>query len=276
MAVSEDTQAIVDAMTAQTAKLGEIVSLLQTQATQGAGVVAEVEQYLAEQRAAIENEPEPIDESVDTDFYPFARVPEGTKKSELADGSRLFTLADGTVIRALDDGMHFTVISPEGGLYDLEASRGLLELPDGREFELDADAQKVSWVEAGIEGLPGDVAPTKVDDGRYQAVLPLGYTINVLHDLQQVVIVNPIGTVNIIGLDEMRGVGENVVARAVAGNAKGFSTEKSGHFGVVESSGIVHLTLCTGREIVVRFTTDSTVPDTTGSSSGSFVCECDV
>lgn len=275
VAITEDTQALVQALDAQTAKLDAMLTLLTAQAVQGGNVIADVTAYLEEQRAALESEVDPAEtaDQVPDDVYPFLAMPTGTTVRELPDGSRVFTLVDGTVIRAQAESPEFTVISPEGGIFTLTPVRGILELPDSRQFALHAESQVVSWTEAGIEGLPGDADPSLVDADRYMVALPLGYTVTVQHDVQQVVVANPIGTTVVLGLTQCFGVGESVSTRRVGGGAVAFSTDRSGHYGVVEPTGVIHLTLCTGREIVIRLRQAVEVPS---ASTSQFVCECDV
>jgi len=187
------------------------------------------------------------------DFHPFISMPEGTTVWDLPDGGRIFTLADGVMVRVGPDSV-LTAISTDGTVTVLEPARGgIVTLPDGREFTLKPEAVRVTHEAAGIEGLPLDIDPIQTADGRYRVELPDGYRLDVSHGEQTVVIGNPVGTVDVLGITRIEGIGEKMEVRLVPGGAKGFSALESGHRGIIESDGTIHLSMANGLDLVVRF-----------------------
>jgi hypothetical protein len=64
---------------------------------------------------------------------------------------------------------------------------------------------------------------------------------------------NPTGTIDILGIGRVEGVGEKITVRLLAGGAKGFTCEESGHGGLIETNGTIHLSLNSGQDLIIRF-----------------------
>ena len=116
-----------------------------------------------------------------------------------------------------------------------------------------SEAIRVTHEAAGIEGLPFDIDPVEVAEGRYRVELPGGIRLDVSHRERVAVIGNPDGTVDVVGLTRIEGIGEEVEARPVPGGAKAFAAMASGHRGIVEANGTIHLTTANGLDLVIRF-----------------------
>ncbi len=192
----------------------------------------------------------------DADAHPFQSVPVGTTIRDLPDGGRLFSLSDGAFLRVLPDG-GLVSIGENGTAMPVSPSRaGRVTLPGGMELDLISDAIAVTHDACGMEGLPHDVEPTLAADGRYTAALPDGTRLDVLRQEKLAIIINPTGTVNIVGISRIDGVGEEVQARSISGGSKSFRAVESGHAGMIEADGTIHLSLATGLDLVIRFTQD--------------------
>ena len=75
-------------------------------------------------------------------------------------------------------------------------------------------------------------------------------------------VINPSGTVVVLGIGRIEGIGEELQVRTISGGAKSFRSLESRHAGMIEADGTIHLTLATGRDLVIRF------PDQPGGGSG--------
>lgn len=187
------------------------------------------------------------------DYHPFLTMPAGTSVRELPDGGRLFTLADGVMVRVSPAGV-LTAIGTDGAATEIEpAQGGIVALPDGRELTLKPEAIRVTHEAAGIEGLPLDIDPIQAAQGRYRIELPGGYRLDVSHGDRTALIGNPVGTVDVLSIIRIEGIGEKVTVRLVPGGAKGFSTQESGHKGIIEADGTIHLSMENGLDLVIRF-----------------------
>ena len=194
-----------------------------------------------------------VDEPEPTDFHPFVSAPQGTTVRDLADGGRLLTVVDGAMVRVGADSA-LIYIGDDGVAVPLEPVRGgIVELPDGRTLILKPEAIRVTHEAAGIEGLPLGIDPTEVGEGRYRVELPDGTRLDVSHSERAVVISNTDGTVDVVGLTRIESLGEEVEVRPVPGGAKGFAPLESGHRGIVEADGTIHLTTASGLDLVIRF-----------------------
>ena len=235
-------------------EMAAIKQVLQQSHAASEAIRAEAEAVLATQAESAQAYLEQVEEEDELpDVHPFASVPAGTTVRDLPDGGRLFTLADGAVLRVRpDSGLLF--IGGDGLPEPLEPARGgRVRLPDGRVLTLQVEAIRATHDAAGIEGLPLDVDPTQVAENRFRVDLPGGVRLDVFHADRTVLLGNPDGTADIIGLSRIEGIGEEVERRPVPGGATGFSTQDSGHRGIVEANGTVHLVLATGLDLVVRF-----------------------
>lgn len=189
----------------------------------------------------------------DADAHPFQSVPVGTTIRDLPDGGRLFSFSDGAFLRVLPDG-GLVSIGENGEAAPVAPSRaGKFTLPGGMELDLVSDAITVTHDACGIEGLPHEVEPALAADGRYTAALPDGTRLDVLRQEKLAIIINPTGTVNVVGISRIDGVGEEVQARSISGGSKSFRAMESGHAGMIESDGTIHLSLASGLDLVIRF-----------------------
>ena len=210
----------------------------------------------------------------DADAHPFQSVPAGTTIRDLPDGGRLFSFSDGSFLRVLPDG-EMVSVGEDGAAMPVAPSRaGNVTLPDGRELNLVNDAITVTHESYGIEGLPHDVEPTLAADGRYTATLPDGTRLDVLRAERLVIIVNPTGTVNVIGIGRIEGIGEEVQARSISGGSKSFRSMESGHAGMIEAAGTIHVSLASGLDLLIRVPEDS--GDGSGDDNGPVCFDCEV
>jgi len=211
------------------------------------------------------------------DFHPFVSMPEGTTVRDLPDGGRIFTLADGVMVRVGPDGV-LTAISTDGTVTVLEPARGgIVTLPDSRELTLKPEAIRVTHEAVGIEGLPLDIDPVQTAQGRYRIELPGGYRLDVSHGDRTALVSNPVGTADVLGITRVEGIGENVEMRLVRGGAKGFSAQESGHKGIIEADGTIHLSMANGLDLVIRFPKDlDPGGDDEPEGQSTIICEeCD-
>lgn len=209
----------------------------------------------------------------DADTHPFQTVPAGTAIRDLPDGGRLLSFSDGAFLRVLPDG-GLVSIGEDGAATPVAPPRaGKVTLPGGMELDLVSDAITVTHDSCGIEGLPHDVEPILAADGRYTAAMPDGTRLDVLRKERFVIISNPAGTVDIVGIGRIEGIGEEVQARSISGGAKSFRATESGHAGMIESDGTVHVSLASGVDLVVRFSEGPSGGEVGGDSPACFDCE---
>ena len=181
------------------------------------------------------------------DCYPFVSVPEGTTVRDLPGGGRLLTLVDGAMVRVNADGA-MVFIGHDGTVVSLHPAPG------------------------GIEGLPLDVNPMQVADGRYRVELPGGGRLDVSHPERTAVLGNPDGTVDVFAITRIEGIGEHIEVRPVPGGARGFTALESGHRGMVEADGTIHLGLANGLDLVIRFP-EASGPDAGPGDPLTILCE---
>lgn len=193
----------------------------------------------------------------DADAHPFQSVPTGTMIRELPDGGRLFSFSDGAFLRVLPDG-EMVSIGEDGTPQPVAPSQaGKVTLPGGLELSLVNDAITVTHDACGIEGLPHDVEPTFAADGRYTVTLADGTRLDVLRAEKLLIIGNTTGTVNVIGICRIEGIGEEVRARSISGGSQSFRSMESRHAGMIEADGTIHLSLSSGLDLVFRFSEGS-------------------
>ncbi len=234
-------------------RLDEIRELQQQSHEASEAIRAEAQAVLDAHAKSTQDYLDQVDEPDPTDFHPFASAPEGTTVRDLVDGGRLFTLVDGTMVRVGADG-GLVFIGDDGVAVPLESARGgIVELPDRRTLVLVPEAIRVTHEAAGIEGLPFDIDPVEVGDGRYRVELPGGTRLDVSHPNRTAVIGNTDGTVDVVGLIRIEGIGEKIEVRSVPGGARGFAALESGHRGILEADGTIHLTMTNGLDLVIRF-----------------------
>ena len=245
-------------------RLAEIKDLLQQSHDASEAIRAEAQAVLDAHAEGAQDYLQQIDEPEPTDFHPFVSAPEGTTVRDLPDGGRLLTLVDGAMVRISGDG-GLTFIGEDGAAVPLEPARGgIVRLPDGRELTLKTEAIRATHEAVGIEGLPFDLDAVQVADGRYRVELPGGTRLDVSHRERAAVLGNPDGTVDIVGLTRIEGIGEAMQVRPVPGGAKGFAAGLSGHRGIVEADGTIHLTTTNGLDLVIRFPEGAKLDQDTG------------
>jgi hypothetical protein len=220
-----------------------------------------------------------VDQPEPPDFYPFIAVPAGTTVRDLPDGGRLFTLDDNVLVRANADNS-IVCIGIDASAVVLDSARGgVVTLPDGRELTLHPSFLIATHGAAGIEGLPEDIDPVLVAEGRYRIDLPGGFRLDVNQEARLASICNSTGTIDILGISRIEGVGEKITVRLLAGGAKGFTCEESGHGGLIETVGTIHLSLKSGQDLVIRFPDVLEQPEDGSDSSDelcALICErCD-
>lgn len=202
-----------------------------------------------------------VEEPTPVDYHPFESMPVGTSVRDLPDGGRLFAFSDGAFLRVFPDGQ-MSVIDDGGAPVSVGSPvGGKVTLPDGRELSLVSDAFKVTHEAAGIEGLPDGVEPVLAALGRYTVTLPDGTRIDIYQSEKAIAVANPSGTIDVLGLSRIYGIGEEVQARNISGGAKSFRALETGHAGMIEADGTIHLTLSGGLDLVFRF------PESTPGSS---------
>ena len=204
-----------------------------------------------------------IDEPIPIDYYPFTSMPVGTAVRDLPDGGRLFGFTDGAFLRVLPDGSMIAIGEDGTPVSVAPAAGGVVTLPGGQELPLIADAVKVTHEAVGIDGLPVDVEPVQASAGRYTVLLPDGVRLEVLRKDRIASVINPTGTIVVLGIARIEGVGEEVQARNISGGAKSFRAMESVHAGMIEADGTIHLSLASGLDLVIRF------PQGTGNGSGT-------
>jgi hypothetical protein len=101
--------------------------------------------------------------------------------------------------------------------------------------------------------LPVDIDPVLVAKDRYRIDLPDGLRLDVDHNIRLITVSNPAGTIDILGISRIEGLGEKVTVRLLADGAKGFTCSESGHGGLIESDGTIHLSLMGGQDLIIRF-----------------------
>jgi hypothetical protein len=254
--------------------LAEIKTILQQSHDASEALRAEAQTVLEAHAESAQQYMQVVDQPTPPDFDPFVAMPAGTVVRDLPDGGRLFTLADGVMVRLGPDGI-LTAIESSGEATLLEPARGgVVTLPDGRELTLKPEAVQVTHEAAGIEGLPLDIDPVSTAQGRYRVELPGGYRLDVFQLERTAMIGNPAGTSVVIGISRIEGVGEDIEVRLVPGGAKGFAAMESGHKGVIEADGTIHIALANGLDLVLHFPDNDDaggVPGSDGPSAG--ICE---
>ncbi len=212
-----------------------------------------------------------VEEPVPVDYYPFESMPAGTSVRDLPDGGRLFGFSDGAFLRVFADGSMTSIGEDGTPAAIVSAIGGKVTLPDGREFSLVSEAIKVTHEAAGIEGLPEGVEPVLASPGRYSVELPGGIRLDVYHRERIAAVINPSGTIVILGITRTEGIGEEVQVRLISGGAKSFRCLESGHAGMIEANGTIHLSLSSGIDLVIHFPEDG---GSGGNDQGPVCFDC--
>ena len=233
-------------------ELSGIRTLLEASHSASEAMRGQAQAYLEAQQARTQEYLEQVQIEPEPDFYPFIELPAGTEPRDLPDGNRFFTLPDGMILRTTDDqricvidGGEQQVITPGPGT--------AIEVAPGRLYTLVESYLRSTQDAAGISGLPAGIEPTAMGAERFAVVLPEGIRLDVDHRERFITLINPAGPIDIIGIGRIEGIGETIAVRLLSGGAKGFQCGQSGHGGLIEADGTIHLGLKNGLDLVVRF-----------------------
>ena len=202
--------------------------------------------------------------------HPFEAVPEGTQVRPLPDGGRLFVLPEGGFLRVTAEGKYLFA-GETGELHLLEEGNGKLSLPDGRTLSLQEDAITTTLEDEGVEGLPATVVGMEIGAGRFSYELPEAIRLIVSRPDRLATVINPSGTLILLGPSRIEGIGEKVQVRTALNGTRGFACEESGHRGMVTGEGVIHLSLANGLDPVIRFPVETNDADKT-SGPGPIPC----
>ncbi|HOZ46573.1 MAG TPA: hypothetical protein PLO37_06460 [Candidatus Hydrogenedentes bacterium] len=203
--------------------------------------------------AYLQNVNPPSEEPAPVDPYPFESLPDGTTVRELPDGGRLFSLANGDVIRVSADGV-IAFIGADGESQALNPALGRdVTLPNGAILRLDPTAVLVTHEAAMITGLPVDVEPERVGEGRFLAPIAENAFLTVNHQDRTATLFHLAGTTVLLSYPRIEAFGEGVEVGILPSGMKNFATEESGHRGVVEIDGTIRLATANGLDLVIRF-----------------------
>ncbi len=256
-------------------ELSGIRTLLEAGHAASEAMRGQAQAYLEAQQARTQEYLEQVQIEPEPDFYPFIELPAGTEPRDLPDGNRLFTLPDGMILRTTDDqricvidGGEQQVITPGPGT--------AIEVAPGRLYTLVESYLRSTQEAAGISGLPAGIEPTAMGAERFAVVLPEGIRLDVDHQERFITLINPSGPIDIIGIGRIEGIGETVAVRLLSGGAKGFQCGQSGHGGLIEADGTIHLGIKSGLNLVVRFQVEPIDDDTSENGcSGQCGIDCE-
>lgn len=188
------------------------------------------------------------------DFYPFVDMPAGTNVRDLPDGNRLFTLSDGVILRTNKD--HSLAVIIDGEPRRVVPDNGIwVEITPGQTFELQADWIKTTASQAGIEGLPPTANVSQLAESRVSIDLP-PYRLLLDQSARALSVINPSGTIDLLGLENIASVGAETSMRVLPDGSKGFTCADSGHGGMIENDGTIRLSLKSGDDLIIRFPYD--------------------
>lgn len=256
-------------------ELSGIRTLLEAGHAASEAMRGQAQAYLEAQQARTQEYLDKVQIEPEPDFYPFVELPVGTEPRDLPDGNRLFTLPDGMILRTTDDqricvidGGEQQVVTPGPGT--------TIEVAPGRLYILVESYLSTTQEAAGISGLPAGTVPTAMGAERFAAVLPEGIRLDVDHRERFITLINPAGPIDIIGIGRIEGIGETIAVRLLSGGAKGFQCGQSGHGGLIEADGTIHLGLKNGLDLVVRFQGEAIDDDTSENGcSGQCGIDCE-
>lgn len=245
-------RALCDHLSGIREELSGIRTLLEAGHAASEAIRGQAQAYLEAQQTRtqeylgqVQIEPEP-------DFYPFVELPAGTEPRDLPDGNRLFTLPDGMILRTTDD-QRICVIDAGEQQVVTPGPGTAVEVAPGRLYTLVESYLRSTQEAAGISGLPAGTESTAMGAERFAVELPEGIRLDVDHRERFITLVNPAGPIDIIGIGRIEGIGETIAVRLLSGGAKGFQCGQSGHGGLIEAHGTIHLGLKNGLDLVVRF-----------------------
>lgn len=200
------------------------------------------------------------------DLYPFVSLPEGSQVKDLPDGNRLFTLSDGMILKINDDHTISVIVDGEPHVVTPGPATSV-EVSPGRIYEVVPEWIETTLEQAGIEGLPISAQVDQLTEHRFSIELA-PYRLLLDQQMKTLSVINPSGSIDILGIARIEGVGETITVRILADGAKGFSCEESGHGGLIEIGGTIHLSMKNGTSLIVRFPDDGS-----GENGGSTGCQ---
>ena len=266
-------RALCDHLSGIREELSGIRTLLEAGHSASEAMRGQAQAYLEAQQAKTQEYLDQVQVEPEPDFYPFVELPAGTEPRDLPDGNRLFTLPDGMILRTTDDqricviaGGEQQVITPGPGT--------AVEVAPGRLYTLVESYLSATQEAAGISGLPAGTVPTAMGAERFAVDLPGGIRLDVDHRERFITLINPAGPIDIIGIGRIEGIGETIAVRLLSGGAKGFQCGQSGHGGLIEADGTIHLGLKSGLDLVVRFQGEP-IDDGTSENGCSGQCGID-
>ena len=268
-------RALCDHLSGIREELSGIRTLLEAGHAASEAMRGQAQAYLEAQQARTQEYLDQVQIEPEPDFYPFVELPAGTEPRDLPDGNRLFTLPDGMILRTTDD-QRICVIDA-GEQQVITPGPGMaVEGAPGRLYTLVESYQRSTQEAAGISGLPAGIEPTAMGEERFAVVLPEGIRLDVDHRERFITLINPAGPIDIIGIGRIEGIGETIAVRLLSGGAKGFQCGQSGHGGLIEADGTIHLGLKSGLDLVVRFlgeAVDDGAPENGCSGQCGLDCE---
>ena len=252
-----------------------IRTLLEAGHAASAVMRGQAQAYLEAQQARTQEYLDQVQVEPEPDFYPFVELPAGTEPRDLPDGNRLFTLPDGMILRTTDD-QRICVIDAGEQQVVTPGPGTAIEVAPGRLYTLVESYLRSTQEAAGISGLPAGTEPTAMGAERFAVDLPEGIRLDVDHRERFITLINPAGPIDIIGIGRIEGIGETIAVRLLSGGAKGFQCGQSGHGGLIEADGTIHLGLKSGVDLVIRFQGEAIDDDTSENGcSGQCGIDCE-
>ena len=266
-------RALCDHLSGIREELSAIRTLLEAGHAASEAMRGQAQAYLEAQQARTQEYLDQVQIEPEADFYPFVELPAGTEPRDLPDGNRLFTLPDGMILRTTDDQRICVIDAGEQQVVIPGPGTGV-EVAPGRLYTLVESYLRSTQEAAGISGLPAGIEPTVMGAERFAVDLPEGIRLDVDHRERFITLINPPGPIDIIGIGRIEGIGETIAVRLLSGGAKGFQCGQSGHGGLIEADGTIHLGLKNGLDLVVRFQGEA-IDDGTSENGCSGQCGID-
>jgi hypothetical protein len=266
-------RALCDHLSGIREELSGIRTLLEAGHAASEAMRGQAQAYLEAQQARTQEYLDQVQIEPEPDFYPFVELPAGTEPRDLPDGNRLFTLPDGMILRTTDDQRICVIDSGEQQVITPGPGTAV-EVAPGRHYTLVESYLRSTQEAAGISGLPAGIEPTVMGAERFAVDLPEGIRLDVDHRERFITLINPAGPIDIIGIGRIEGIGETIAVRLLSGGAKGFHCGQSGHGGLIEADGTIHLGLKNGLDLVVRFQGEA-IDDGTSENGCSGQCGID-
>ena len=266
-------RALCDHLSGIREELSGIRTLLEAGHAASEAMRSQAQAYLEAQQARTQEYLDQVQVEPEPDFYPFVELPAGTEPRDLPDGNRLFTLPDGMILRTTDD-QRICVIDAGEQQVVTPGPGTAVEVAPGRLYTLVESYLSATQESAGISGLPAGIDPTAMGAERFAVDLPEGIRLDVDHRERFITLINPAGPIDIIGIGRIEGIGETIAIRLRSGGAKGFQCGQSGHGGLSEADGTIHLGLKSRLDLVVRFQGEP-IDDGTSENGCSGQCGID-